>query len=143
MVRDVCCHPADGRCYSRLLSAGTVSEPPVTSPIDVPDVLIEEPERRSIVRHPSDALRLVLAIAVTLFGLLLATTLNELSEAITVEVVEGFDGLADPVVVVFILGMSIIAIFIPLNHSHKHVGDRIAVMVQLNRAGGRVEFQTT
>jgi hypothetical protein len=87
----------------------------VSGHIDNHDILIEEPERRSIVRHPSDALRLVVAVAVTLLGFLLATTLNELSEAITVEVVEGFDGLADPVVVIFILGMSIIALFIPLS----------------------------
>ena len=86
----------------------------MTATLERPDVHIEEPEHRSIVRHPSDVLRLLIAGIVTLVGFLLATTLNELSEAITVEVVEGFDGLPNAVVVVFIFSMSILSIFIPL-----------------------------
>jgi undecaprenyl-diphosphatase len=79
-----------------------------------PEVVVEEPDRRANLRHPSDVLRLIIALVVTVIGFLLATTLNELSEAITVEVVEGFDGLANAVVVVFILGMSVLSLFIPL-----------------------------
>ena len=54
-------------------------------------VIIEEPAERKIVRHPTDLLRLIVAIVATILGFLLATTLNNLSEAITVEVIQGFD----------------------------------------------------
>ena len=77
------------------------------------DVVVEEPER-ALVRHPSDLLRLILALVFTGLGFLLATTLNNLSEAVTIEVIEGFDGLPNPVVVVLILGVGLLSFFLPI-----------------------------
>ena len=67
------------------------------------NVVIEEPAQRARVRHASDLLRLVLALAVTIGGFLLATTLNNISEAITVEVIESVDAVPNSWVVVFIV----------------------------------------
>ncbi len=54
----------------------------------IDDVQIIEPERRSLMRHPSDLLRLVIAVLVTLMGFGLATVFNNVAEAITVEVIQ-------------------------------------------------------
>lgn len=85
----------------------------MTATLDRTDVVIEEPERRSIVRHPSDLLRLVAGLLFTGIGFLLASSLDELSEAITVEVIEGVDGLPNAVVVAVLLGLSFLALFLP------------------------------
>ena len=52
-----------------------------------PSVDADQRSARPIERHPSDLLRLIIALGATIIGFLLATTLNELSEAITVEVI--------------------------------------------------------
>jgi hypothetical protein len=57
--------------------------------IDFTTVAIDEPEKRSIECHPSDLLRLVTALVATIGGFLLATVFNNVSVAITVEVIEG------------------------------------------------------
>ena len=76
-------------------------------------VIIEEPAERKIVRHPTDLLRLIVAIVATILGFLLATTLNNLSEAITVEVIQGFDHLPSPVVIVFVNLVGLLALIGP------------------------------
>jgi undecaprenyl-diphosphatase len=81
--------------------------------VDPRAVVIEEPER-PVVRHPSDLLRLIIALVFTALGFLLATTLNNLSEAITIEVIEGFDTFPNPVVVVLILGVGLLSLFLPI-----------------------------
>ncbi len=86
----------------------------MTTTLERTDVVIEEPERRSIVRHPSDLLRLIAGLVFTGIGFLLASSLDELSEAITVEVIEGVDGLPNAVVVAVILTLSFLALFLPL-----------------------------
>lgn len=75
--------------------------------------LIDQPERRSIERHPSDLLRLVIAVAVTVFGFLLATTLNNISEAITVEVIDTVDQAPSFAVVAAISIVLIFAFILP------------------------------
>lgn len=75
-------------------------------------VVIDEP-KRAVVRHPSDLLRLIIALVFTALGFLLATTLTNLSEAVTIEVIEGFDGLPNPVIVVLILGIGLLSFFLP------------------------------
>jgi glycosyltransferase 2 family protein len=65
-------------------------------------VIVEEPAERAIVRHPTDLLRLIIALVATVLGFFLATTLNNLSEAITVEVIQGFDSFPNAVVMVFL-----------------------------------------
>jgi glycosyltransferase 2 family protein len=77
-------------------------------------VVIDEPLKPPFIRHPTDLLRVVIAVAVTLIGILLATMLNNVSEAITVEVIDGFDNFADPVVVVIILLVSLLNLIFPL-----------------------------
>ena len=76
-------------------------------------VMIEEPAERKIVRHPTDLLRLIVAIVATILGFLLATTLNNLSEAITVEVIQGFDHLPNPVVMVVLALVGLLALILP------------------------------
>jgi undecaprenyl-diphosphatase len=76
-------------------------------------VTIEEPTERKVVRHPTDLLRLIIAILATILGFLLATTLNNISEAITVEVIEGFDVVPNGVMI-FILGIiGLVGFFLP------------------------------
>jgi undecaprenyl-diphosphatase len=75
--------------------------------------LIDQPERRSIERHPSDLLRLVIAVAVTVFGFLLATMLNNISEAITVEVIDTVDQAPSFAVVAAISIVLIFAFILP------------------------------
>jgi uncharacterized protein (TIRG00374 family) len=77
-------------------------------------VVIEEPAERKVVRHPTDLLRLVIAVVATILGFLLATTLNNLSEAITVEVIEGFDSFPNPVVIVFLALIGVIGLIGPI-----------------------------
>jgi glycosyltransferase 2 family protein len=77
-------------------------------------VTIDEPVKPAFMRHPTDLLRVVIAVAATLIGFLLATVLNNVSEAITVEVIDGFDSLPDPVVVVVILVVSLLNLLFPV-----------------------------
>ncbi len=42
-------------------------------------VIIDEPAERAVVRHPTDLLRLIIAVVATILGFFLATTLNNLS----------------------------------------------------------------
>lgn len=75
--------------------------------------LIDEPEHRSIERHPSDLLRLSIAVVVTVFGFLLATMLNNISEAITVEVIDTVDQAPNFAVVATISIVLIFAFILP------------------------------
>jgi undecaprenyl-diphosphatase len=77
------------------------------------DVIIDEPARRSIERHPSDLLRLVVALGVTAIGFLLATVFNNVAEAITVEVIEIADSVPTTPLVVVILAFLMFAFFLP------------------------------
>lgn len=77
------------------------------------DVIIEEPAERKIVRHPTDLLRLIIAVLATIVGFLLATTLNNISEAITVEVIEGFDTVPNGVMIFFLGIIGLIGLFLP------------------------------
>lgn len=78
------------------------------------DVVIEEPAKRAIVRHPSDLLRLVLGVGATIVGLLLATFLDEISEAVTIEVIHGADQLPNSVVVSLMLFIALFSVAIPV-----------------------------
>jgi undecaprenyl-diphosphatase len=85
----------------------------MTSTLRHAEVIIDEPAGRGIERHPSDLLRLILAVVATVVGFFLATTLNELSEAITVEVIEGFDGFPNWVIVAMLFTIAILTLFLP------------------------------
>jgi undecaprenyl-diphosphatase len=76
-------------------------------------VVIDEPAERKIVRHPTDLLRLIIAVVATILGFFLATTLNNLSEAITVEVIEGFDAFPVAVIIVFLSLVGLLALILP------------------------------
>jgi undecaprenyl-diphosphatase len=86
----------------------------VTDATGIDEVVIGEPARRSIERHPSDLLRLVLALLVTGMGFLLATVLNNVSEAVTVEVIETVGHLPVGLVVASIWLVAFFALLIPL-----------------------------
>lgn len=75
--------------------------------------MIEEPPAAGNRRHPSDLLRLIIALLATILGFVLATMLNEISEAITVEVIEVFDAVPSAVMVVLLLLLSIIGFILP------------------------------
>jgi undecaprenyl-diphosphatase len=66
-----------------------------------------------VTRHPTDLLRLIVALIATIVGFLLATTLNEISEAITVEVIEGFDSFPNAVVISLLTLVTLIGLFLP------------------------------
>ena len=78
------------------------------------NVVIEEPERRANVRHASDLLRLVIALLVAVGGFLLATTLNNISEAITVEVIESVDAVPNGWVVLLIASLELLSLLLPV-----------------------------
>jgi len=78
------------------------------------DVIIEEPQKRANVRHPSDLLRLVAGLVVVVLGVLLATVLDEIAEAIAIEVIHGADRFPNAVVVFFIIGIGLFSLLIPL-----------------------------
>lgn len=82
--------------------------------MDEPRTETEGDVSNPIERHPSDLLRLIVALVATIIGFLLATTLNELSEAITVEVIEGFDAFPNWVIVGAVAIVAILTLFLPL-----------------------------
>ncbi len=86
----------------------------MTPSIEHPEIVIEEPEERPIERHPSDVLRLVVALLVALVGFLLATMLNNISEAITVEVIDTVSKVPSVAVVVVITTLLLFAVLLPL-----------------------------
>ena len=77
-------------------------------------VVIEEPEGRALVRHASDLLRLVIAVLIAVVGFFLATTLNDISEAVTVEVIESVDAVPNSWVVVFIVVIELLSLLLPI-----------------------------
>ena len=85
----------------------------MTETTEIADVVIDEPERRSFERHPSDLLRLVVALLVTGIGFLFATIFNNVSEAVTVEVIEIVRHVPTGFVVVAIWIMNFFALLIP------------------------------
>ena len=78
-----------------------------------PSVDTDQRSARPIERHPSDLLRLIIALGATIIGFFLATTLNELSEAITVEVIEGFDAFPNWVIIGALAIVAVLALFLP------------------------------
>lgn len=64
-------------------------------------------------RMPSDLLRLVVALLAGTFGLLLASVFDNISVGISIEVVDVFDGMPDPVVVMVILAVQLLAWILP------------------------------
>ena len=86
----------------------------MTTAIEQPEIDIDEPEGRRIERHPSDVLRLVVALLVALVGFLLATMLNNISEAITVEVIDTVSKIPSVAVVVTITTLLLFASLLPL-----------------------------
>ena len=86
----------------------------MTTSIEQPAVVIDEPDGRPIERHPSDLLRLVIALLVALAGFLLATMLNNVSEAITVEVLDTVSKVPSVAVVVAITVLLLFALLLPL-----------------------------
>ena len=87
---------------------------PPTTTFDVSGVAIEEPPERGVERHPSDLLRLVISLGFTFIGLLLASVLDDVSEAIVIELIAAFDNVPNPIVVGFILFVGLMAALIPI-----------------------------
>ncbi|MGI9667474.1 MAG: hypothetical protein ACR2N2_10275, partial [Acidimicrobiia bacterium] len=77
------------------------------------EVQITEPPR-SLLRHPTDLQRLIVGLLVTGIGFLLATYLNTINEAITVEVINGVGTFPGPVVVLGIITVDFIAFIVPV-----------------------------
>ncbi len=75
--------------------------------------VVDEPDRPSHTRLPSDLLRLILAVIVGAFGLVVASILDEVSVGLTVEVLESVSAVPDPVIVVGILAVQLVAWLIP------------------------------
>lgn len=67
-----------------------------------------------IVRHPSDLQRLLIAVVVGIVGFFLATYLNTISEAITVEVINGVGKLANPIIIAGVIAANVLTLFLPL-----------------------------
>ncbi|MCZ7533738.1 MAG: flippase-like domain-containing protein [Acidimicrobiia bacterium] len=82
----------------------------VSSP---PEVVIDEPPRQHNRRHPTDLLRLLVAVIVTVVGFSLATMINQVSEAITVQVVDTLDNVPSAVMVVLLLLTSAAGAILP------------------------------
>lgn len=78
------------------------------------EVVIDEPPGRGIERHPSDLLRLLLALAFTGIGFLLASVLDDISEAIAVEVIDGLDAIPIPIVVGALLFIALLGVVLPV-----------------------------
>ena len=74
---------------------------------------IEEPAR-STMRHPTDLQRLIIGLLATLIGFALATYLNTINEAITVEIINGLGSVPGPIIVVTIIALELTALVIPL-----------------------------
>ncbi|MBT8198755.1 MAG: hypothetical protein KJO84_09695, partial [Acidimicrobiia bacterium] len=72
-----------------------------------------QPSRR-YGRSPSDLLRLIVALVVAGAGFLLASVLDNLNAAVTIETIDAFDGLPDAVVVTLILIGQLLAWLIPI-----------------------------
>ena len=86
----------------------------MTTAIGQPEIVIDEPDGRPIERHPSDVLRLVVALLVSIVGFLLATMLNNISEAFTVEVIDTVSKVPSVAVVVVITTVLLFASLLPL-----------------------------
>jgi len=69
---------------------------------------------RAIMRHPSDLQRLIIALVVGAVGFLLATYLNTIGEAITVEVINGVGRLSNTIVVLGIITIDFFTAALPL-----------------------------
>ena len=76
--------------------------------------MTESTDKPRIVRHPSDLQRLLLALLVGVGGFLLATYLNTISEAITVEVINGIATFPGPVIIAVVVAIDVLTIFLPL-----------------------------
>ena len=76
--------------------------------------MTESTDKPLIVRHPSDLQRLLLALLIGVGGFLLATYLNTISEAITVEVINGVGTFPGPVIIAVIIAVDVLTVFVPL-----------------------------
>jgi hypothetical protein len=76
--------------------------------------MTESNHKPRMVRHPSDLQRLLLALLVGVGGFLLATYLNTISEAITVEVINGTATFPVPVIIAVIVAIDVLTILLPL-----------------------------
>jgi undecaprenyl-diphosphatase len=74
---------------------------------------IQESVERRYARSPSDLLRLIVALVVAAIGFLLASVFDNLSTALTIETVEGFERLPEGVVVTLILSVQLLAWLVP------------------------------
>jgi undecaprenyl-diphosphatase len=77
-------------------------------------VEIVEPAQVGIVRSPTDLLRLVIAVLATLGAFILATALNDVSLAITVEVINAAGKAPSGILVVTIVAIALIALLLPI-----------------------------
>jgi len=77
-------------------------------------IVIEEPERPRHARLPSDLLRLLVALIVGAVGFLIVALLDDVSEGLTVEMVDAAAALPDPLVVTGILAVQMVAWFGPV-----------------------------
>ena len=76
--------------------------------------MTETVETPAIVRHPSDLQRLIVALLVGVGGFFLATYLSTISEAITVEVINGVGTFPGPVIIGVLITVNVLTVFIPI-----------------------------
>jgi len=76
--------------------------------------MTETVEKPLIVRHPSDLQRLLLALLIGVGGFFLATYLNTINEAITVEVINGVGTFPGPVIIGVLIAVDVLTVFLPL-----------------------------
>lgn len=76
-------------------------------------VEITEPPQ-SLLRHPTDLQRVLVGLLVTIVGFFLATYLNTINEAITVEVINGIGTFPGPIIVLTIITIDFIALIVPV-----------------------------
>ncbi len=61
-------------------------------------------------RHPTDVQRLAIGLVVTIVGFFLATYLNTINEAITVEVINGLGAAPKPVIILAVITLDFLAL---------------------------------
>jgi hypothetical protein len=85
---------------------------PSTDPAD--SVVVRAEDRPRHTRSPSDLLRLLVAAAVALVGLALASGLDDIGAGVAVDTIDAFGNLPRPVVVAFILVVQLLAWTVPI-----------------------------
>ncbi len=77
------------------------------------DTVVTHEEARGYLRHPSDLLRMLVALFVAIAGFFLATTLNEISQSVTVEVISAAGKMSSILVVFAIVAVLSVQLLLP------------------------------